>query len=90
MYSAAMECAKHEAGTALIHGSMDVDVCQAYLLLAIYAKPKKNWAEDKSWEYIGIAVRYWVCILNTDPCNSDEPQAHDTTENQSTPAKWDE
>ncbi|KAG6903225.1 hypothetical protein C0995_002768 [Termitomyces sp. Mi166 len=58
MYLMAMEFARDAAGRALIDGSKSVDVCQAYLLMAVYPIPKKKWAEDRSWLLMGVAIRY--------------------------------
>ena len=53
-----MDFARDAAGRALIDGSKSVDVCQAYLLMAVYPVPKKKWAEDRSWLLMGVAIRY--------------------------------
>jgi hypothetical protein len=61
-----MDFARDAAGRALIDGSKSVDVCQAYLLMAVYPIPKKKWAEDRSWLLMGVAIRYgsitWLCL----------------------------
>ncbi|KAJ7063223.1 fungal-specific transcription factor domain-containing protein [Mycena amicta] len=57
LYSKAHDLARDAAATSLIDGSIGVDVCQAYLILAVYPTPKKKWADDRSWLFIGIAVR---------------------------------
>ncbi|KAG6825062.1 hypothetical protein H0H92_004973 [Tricholoma furcatifolium] len=71
MYLMAMEFARDAAGRALIDGSKSVDVCQAYLLLAVYPVPKKKWAEDRSWLLMGVAIRMALELeLNQPPPNT--------------------
>ena len=53
-----MHFAKHSAATALIDGWKSVELCQAYILMAVYAVPAKRWEEDRSWLYTGLAIRY--------------------------------
>lgn len=55
-----MEFAKDAAGEAL-NGSKSVDVCQAYLLMAVYPRPKKRWSQDNRWLLMGVAIR---CFLS--------------------------
>ncbi|KAJ7064990.1 hypothetical protein C8F01DRAFT_1021784 [Mycena amicta] len=57
LYSKAHDFARDAAATSLIDGSIGVDVCQAYLILAVYPTPKKKWADDRTWLFTGIAVR---------------------------------
>lgn len=57
LYPVAMEFARDLAGLQLVEGSRSVDVCQAYLIMAVYPVPKKKWAEDKSWLLMGVAIR---------------------------------
>lgn len=52
-----MEFARDAAGNALVDGNRGIDVCQAYLLMAVYPVPKKKWAEDRSWLLMGVAIR---------------------------------
>lgn len=58
-----MDLARDAAGRALIDGSKSVDVCQAYLLMAVYPVPKKKWTEDRSWLLMGVAIRCATCLL---------------------------
>ncbi|GLB37436.1 putative GAL4-like Zn(II)2Cys6 (or C6 zinc) binuclear cluster DNA-binding domain [Lyophyllum shimeji] len=68
LYLPAMEFARDAAGRALIDGSKSVDVCQAYLLMAVYPVPKKKWAEDRSWLLKGVAIRMAIELeLNQPP-----------------------
>ncbi|TFK20177.1 hypothetical protein FA15DRAFT_673724 [Coprinopsis marcescibilis] len=57
IYPIAMHFAKHAAATALIDGWKSVELCQAYILMSIYAVPAMRWEEDRSWLYIGLAIR---------------------------------
>lgn len=59
LYSLAMEFARDLAGKGLVEGYRGVDVCQAYLIMAVYPVPKKKWAEDRSWLLMGVAIR-WI------------------------------
>jgi len=59
LYSLAMEFARDLAGKGLVEGHRSVDVCQAYLIMAVYPVPKKKWAEDRSWLLMGVAIR-WI------------------------------
>jgi len=52
-----MDIARDAAGKALVEGYHGVDVCQAYLILALYPVPKKKWEEDRSWLLMGVAIR---------------------------------
>lgn len=61
IYPIAMHFAKHSAANALIDGWKTVELCQAYILLSIYAVPAKRWEEDRGWLYTGLAIRYVNC-----------------------------
>lgn len=52
-----MHFAKHAAASALIDGWKTVELCQAYILMSIYAVPARRWEEDRSWLYTGLAIR---------------------------------
>ncbi|KDQ60686.1 hypothetical protein JAAARDRAFT_124881, partial [Jaapia argillacea MUCL 33604] len=56
-HDVAMEFAEDAAGSALVDQRKDVDMCQAYLLMAVYPNPKKKWDQDTSWRLIGLAIR---------------------------------
>jgi hypothetical protein len=49
LYRQAHAFARDAAAMALIDGSTGVDICQAYLILAVYPMPKKKFADDRSW-----------------------------------------
>lgn len=57
LYSLSMEFARDAAGKALVDGTISIDVCQAYLLLAVYPRPGKKWDKDRSWILMGVAIR---------------------------------
>lgn len=57
IYPIAMHFARHEAANALIDGWKSVELCQAYILLNTYGVPARRWEEDRSWLYIGLAIR---------------------------------
>ncbi|KJA20235.1 hypothetical protein HYPSUDRAFT_68639 [Hypholoma sublateritium FD-334 SS-4] len=68
LYSLAMEFARDLAGQGLVEGHRSVDVCQAYLLMAVYPVPKKKWVEDRSWLLMGVAIRMAIELeLNQPP-----------------------
>ena len=58
IYPLAMDFARDAAGKGLVEGKQSVDMCQAYLIMAVYPVPKKKWVEDRSWLLMGVAIRY--------------------------------
>jgi hypothetical protein len=60
VYPIAMHFAKSAASSALIDGWKSVELCQAYILMSIYAVPARRWEEDRSWLYTGLAIR---CVI---------------------------
>ncbi|PBK66466.1 hypothetical protein ARMSODRAFT_851481, partial [Armillaria solidipes] len=57
IYPIAMCFAKHSAADALVLDEMkSVELCQAYLLMSIYAVPERSWDRDQTWLYMGLAV----------------------------------
>lgn len=52
-----MDSARHEAGVAFLIGQKRVEVVQAYYLLSLYPIPARRWEEDRSWIYLGQAIR---------------------------------
>ncbi|KAJ6596817.1 fungal-specific transcription factor domain-containing protein [Mycena vulgaris] len=57
LYPKAHGFARDAASAALIGGSTGVDICQAYLILAVYPIPKKKFVDDRSWLFMGVAIR---------------------------------
>ncbi|KAJ6471448.1 hypothetical protein C8R45DRAFT_1014408 [Mycena sanguinolenta] len=57
IYPIAMHLAKRSAAKALNDGRKSVELCQAYILLSIYAVPTRKWEEDCSSLYTGLAIR---------------------------------
>ncbi|KAG1772241.1 hypothetical protein EV702DRAFT_976800, partial [Suillus placidus] len=45
------------AGTALITGPKNEEMRLAYLLLQLYLVPSRRREEDRSWVYLGVAIR---------------------------------
>ncbi|KAJ7452500.1 fungal-specific transcription factor domain-containing protein [Mycena galericulata] len=68
LYPIAHGFARDAAAVALIDGSIGVDICQAYLILAVYAVPKKKFVDDRSWLFMGVAIRMAIELgLNQPP-----------------------
>ncbi|KAJ3573975.1 hypothetical protein NP233_g2078 [Leucocoprinus birnbaumii] len=57
IYPLAMDFARDIAGQMLVEGNQSIDVCQAYLIMAVYPSPRKRWTEDRSWLLMGVAIR---------------------------------
>lgn len=57
LYTELMRYAQLAAGTALITGPKNEEMCLAYLLLQLYPVPSRRWEEDRSWVYLGVAIR---------------------------------
>jgi transcriptional regulatory protein LEU3 len=58
LYSIATDFASEETNKALFDGPKTIDVCQAVLILSVYPVPKKKWADDRSWVFLGIGIKY--------------------------------
>lgn len=52
-----MHFARRAAADGLLNGWKSVELAQAYILLSTYAVPARRWEEDRSWLYIGLAIR---------------------------------
>jgi hypothetical protein len=52
-----MEHALVAAGVTLSSGAKSVEIVYAYVLLALYPRPQRRWEDDRSYWYIGVAVR---------------------------------
>ncbi|KAF8634663.1 hypothetical protein AX15_000766 [Amanita polypyramis BW_CC] len=74
IYPIAMHFAKHSAANALVDGWKSVELCQAYILMSIYAVPARRWEEDRSWLYTGLAIRM-ATDLNLHNPSSSKPQS---------------
>ena len=55
-----MHYAQLAAGTALIGGVKNVELASAYILMSLYPVPARRWDEDRSWLYLGLAIRFVV------------------------------
>ena len=53
-----MQYGQLAAGTALISGTKNEEMSAAYLLMQLYPVPAKRWDEERSWVYLGVAIRY--------------------------------
>ncbi|KAK0234486.1 hypothetical protein EDD85DRAFT_1025365, partial [Armillaria nabsnona] len=52
-----MHFAKQSAANALVLDEMkSIELCQAYLLMSVYAVPERSWDRDQTWLYTGLAV----------------------------------
>ncbi|KAF5376493.1 hypothetical protein D9615_008666 [Tricholomella constricta] len=74
IYPIAMHFAKHSAANALIDGWKSVELCQAYILMSVYAVPARRWEEDRSWLYTGLAIRI-ATDLNLHQVSTTKPQS---------------
>jgi hypothetical protein len=52
-----MDSARQEAGAAFLICQKRVEVVQAYYLLSLYPIPARRWEDDRSWIYLGQAIR---------------------------------
>ncbi|EGN98921.1 hypothetical protein SERLA73DRAFT_54725 [Serpula lacrymans var. lacrymans S7.3] len=52
-----MRYAQLAAGTALISGPKNEELCAGYLLLQLYPVHSRRWEEDRSWIFLGLAIR---------------------------------
>ncbi|KAF9453407.1 hypothetical protein P691DRAFT_694680 [Macrolepiota fuliginosa MF-IS2] len=57
LYPQLMHYAQLAAGTALISGTKNVEMCAAYILLSLYPVPTRRMTEQRSWLYLGLAIR---------------------------------
>ena len=57
LYEQLMSYAQLAAGTALISGPKNVETVSAYILLSLYPVPMRRWEEDRTWLYLGLAIR---------------------------------
>ena len=73
MYPTAMDSARQEAGSAFLVCQKRVEVVQAYYLLSLYPIPARRWEEDRSWIFLGQAIRVAV-DMNLHHPNTAKPQ----------------
>lgn len=57
LYRAAMCCARRIAASSFIIGQKSVEMVIAYILLALYPIPVKRYEDDRSWVFLGMAIR---------------------------------
>lgn len=58
LYQQLTNWAQLAAGTALISGPKNVETVSAYILLSLYPVPMRRWEEDRTWLYLGLAIRF--------------------------------
>ncbi|KAJ6502622.1 hypothetical protein C8R45DRAFT_626817 [Mycena sanguinolenta] len=80
LYPRAHALAREAAAKALIDGYTGVDICQAYLILGVYPMPQKKFADDRSWLFMGLAIRMAMELgLNQPPSHCDERESLNRT-----------
>lgn len=57
LYSILMQEAKVLCGMVLVEFWKSVEIVQAFILLAVFPAPSRRWDEDKTWMYLGCAIR---------------------------------
>ena len=57
LYGILMQEAKTFCGMAIVEFWKSVEIVQAFILLAVFPPPARRWDEDKSWMYLGCAMR---------------------------------
>ncbi|EPQ52642.1 hypothetical protein GLOTRDRAFT_79762 [Gloeophyllum trabeum ATCC 11539] len=57
LYPMAMEYARCAAGDALTRGQKNVEMVQGFILMSLYPVPTRRWEDDRSWIYLGLAIR---------------------------------
>ncbi|KAF8631666.1 hypothetical protein AX17_005067 [Amanita inopinata Kibby_2008] len=75
IYPIAMHFAKHSAANALIDGWKSVELCQAYILMTVYAVPARRWEEDRTWLYAGLAIRIATDLNLHQVSSANKPQS---------------
>ena len=63
LYQEAMKYARLAAGSCLIGGQKSIEAVQAYILLSLYPVPARRWEDDRSFMYLGLAIRSAVSRL---------------------------
>lgn len=80
LYPTAMDLARQEAGAAFLICPKRVEVVQAYYLLSLYPITTRRWEEDRSWIYLGQAIRVAMDMNLHHPNTAkprDEPHARE-------------
>ena len=57
LYPRLMRYAQLCAGRVLVFGKKSVEVCHGFILLSLYPIATRRWEEDRSWIYLGLAIR---------------------------------
>jgi hypothetical protein len=75
-----MDLARQEAGAAFLICQKRVEVVQAYYLLSLYPITARRWEDDRSWIYLGQAIRVAMDMNLHHPNTAkprDEPHARE-------------
>ncbi|KAF9256333.1 hypothetical protein L218DRAFT_975415 [Marasmius fiardii PR-910] len=57
LYQQALAYAQVAAGSSLVGGQKNVEMCMAYLLMSLYPAPFKRWEDSRTYLYLGLAIR---------------------------------
>ncbi|KAI0093578.1 hypothetical protein BDY19DRAFT_260419 [Irpex rosettiformis] len=57
LYDVLMDIARDAAAEALVSGEKSVELVQGFLLLSVYPIPQKKWSDNRSWLFMGAAIR---------------------------------
>ncbi|KAI0818535.1 hypothetical protein BC629DRAFT_1587894 [Irpex lacteus] len=75
LYDVLMDIARDAAAEALVSGEKSVETVQGFLLLAVYPIPQKKWSDNRSWLFMGAAIRLAQELeLDKMPTGTDERQ----------------
>lgn len=59
----AMQCAQHVASTIFVHGQKNIELVHAFLILSLYPPLAQSRQDDRSWIYLGFAIRSVEAVL---------------------------
>ncbi|KAL0572188.1 hypothetical protein V5O48_009783, partial [Marasmius crinis-equi] len=77
LYSHALPYAQLAAGSALIGGQKNVEMCMAYILMSLYPAPFKRWEDSRSYLYLGLAIRIAIELnLHLPPTAKPQNEVH--------------
>ena len=60
LYGLCMPYARKLASDMIERGFKSIEIVQAYMLLAYYNTPTERFEDDRTWTYIGLAIRMAV------------------------------
>ncbi|KAG7089735.1 hypothetical protein E1B28_011389 [Marasmius oreades] len=77
LYQQAMAYAQIAAGSSLIGGQKNVEMCMAYILMSLYPAPFKRWEDSRSYLYLGLAIRIAIELnLHLPPTATPQNEVH--------------